>query len=79
MSPESCGSCRYLSTDNVCRRYPPTPLVVQQQSSMAMAKGAKPGAQPVMIISALQTSSGFPVMDPNLGWCGEWTTKETMQ
>jgi hypothetical protein len=77
MTAESCGNCRYLSADSVCRRYPPTPLIVQQQSSIA--PNARPNQPPVMIITAMQTSSAFPTMDPALGWCGEHKTKETIQ
>jgi hypothetical protein len=68
VTEERCGTCRFFSTDSVCRRYPPTPMVVQQQSSIA--PNAKPGGPPVMIITALQTSGAFPQMDAEKGWCG---------
>jgi hypothetical protein len=52
-----CGNCVYYMEDpKVCRRYPPTPMIVGMQQGLT---------QPRAIINCY-----FPSMDPN-GWCGE--------
>lgn len=85
---DTCGDCRYFLfntanvamptvadqnlRDGLCRRWPPNPIpaAIAQQPVNPM-----PGAPIGMFITA-QTISSFPSMNADIGWCGEWVTKE---
>jgi hypothetical protein len=57
---EGCGNCRfYMSAAKVCRRNPPTPLMVGVKRGISQITGDEPLVQ-----------AYFPPMMPN-GWCGE--------
>lgn len=61
---EACGSCRYFMTgEKLCRRFPPKVFV------RVLASQTDPGI-------AFSTQSFFPAMDPEKGWCGEYTKGE---
>lgn len=58
---ESCGSCVfYMASPKVCRRYPPTPIMIGVRQGIAQVMGNEPVIQ-----------ATFPGMAPN-GWCGEY-------
>lgn len=57
MREANCSNCEfYLSHMKVCRRYPPTPMVLGMKQGLG-------GNEPVI-------SGYFPQMMPT-GWCGE--------
>lgn len=59
-SEESCSNCMfYMANMKVCRRYPPTSMIVGVKQGLA-------SVQPEPVIG-----SYFAFMAPN-GWCGEW-------
>jgi hypothetical protein len=63
LNRESCGNCRfYMSHVKVCRRGPPTPIMVGVKHGMGI------GNEPVI-------QSYFPPMAPN-GWCGDHRSSE---
>lgn len=57
----NCGSCIfYMPNLRVCRRFPPTPLMVGIKQGIAQISPQEP-----VILSY------YPAMMPN-GWCGEY-------
>lgn len=59
LQEESCGNCRfYMAGPKVCRRGPPTPLMVGVKKGISGMLGDEP-----MVVAY------FPPMMPN-GWCG---------
>lgn len=58
---ESCASCKfYVSKAQLCRRYPPTPIMVGHKQAI----GGLAGPEPVI-------ANYFPQI-PKEAWCGEW-------
>lgn len=58
---ESCASCVfYMASPKVCRRNPPSPIMIGVRQGIAQLTQQEP------VIQAF-----FPNMMPN-GWCGEY-------
>lgn len=64
LQEENCGTCRfYMASPHVCRRYPPTPLMIGVKQGIAQISQQEP-----MILAF------FPNMLAT-GWCGEYQQK----
>lgn len=62
LEEETCGTCEfYMAATRVCRRLPPTPIMLGLKEGLA-------GPEPVIM-------AYFPSMMPN-GWCGEFQQAE---
>lgn len=61
---DTCSTCCfYMASPKVCRRYPPTPLMIGVKQGIASLAAQEPFIQ-----------GYFPNMMPN-GWCGEHKPK----
>jgi hypothetical protein len=69
---ESCATCRYFKIiqpeEGICRRYPPTPIVMTDIQMQLTPQGPQPQ-------SINKQGSLFPVLSAKDGWCGEHTIK----
>lgn len=64
---DSCKTCRFLHGESKsCRRYPPQ--IIGESTTPSTAE---PGG-------GWRWCTTFPVMDPDLGWCGEHKTAVTI-
>lgn len=89
MTPANCANCVYSfvppnapTGNGVCRRFPPIIVagnwLTQEAQVLQTALHANP-PRGATVSQVQNISSEFPPVALDLGWCGEYETKDALQ